>query len=69
MYSLKVVKDLKLENGTFFKVGHDVNGLNAFEVSLLIIEHPKHFEPADDLTKDFTSNKDNMKHLANAAKK
>ena len=68
MYALKVKKELTTPDGRLFLPGHDVSGLNAFEISELITEFPNVFEPANDETLEFTKNTENVKHLAGAVK-
>lgn len=68
MYSLKVKKELTTDDGRLFLPGHDISALNPFEVSELVTEHPEVFEAADDATKEFLSNTENVNHLAAAVK-
>lgn len=68
MYALKVKQELTTDDGRLFLPGHDVGSLTAFEVAELATEYPIHFEAADDATRDFLSNKENIAHLAAAVK-
>jgi hypothetical protein len=68
MYTLKVLEKLELPDGRLFLPDHDAKSLNAFEVSELVTEYPGVFEPADDVTRDFLANGENVAHLANAVK-
>jgi glyoxylase-like metal-dependent hydrolase (beta-lactamase superfamily II) len=67
MYNLKVLKKLTLDDGTLYLPGHDSMQLSAFEAALLLHKYPQHFSPADDMTKSFAENKENLEHLAKAA--
>ena len=69
MYKLNVLKQITLEDGRLFLPDHPCAGLNAFEVAELVTDHPKHFAPGDELTRDFVERDPaNLKHLADAAK-
>lgn len=53
MYTLEVVKAFELSDGRNFAPGHDCAGLSAFDVAELIANFPSHFNPKDDLTREF----------------
>lgn len=69
LYNLKVLKEVTLPDGRLFLPGHDVNSLDAFEVSDLVTDNPDVFEAADDVTKGFLENVENVAHLAAAVKR
>jgi hypothetical protein len=67
MYSLKVKKDMTTPQGVLYLAGHECKQLTAFEAAELLHNFPEVFEPADELTSDFSQNKENLKHLSEAA--
>lgn len=69
MYSLNVLMGFVHPDGRIFDPDHPCKSLDAFEVAELVTDYPEHFDGADEITKDFIANSDNIQHLADAVKR